>query len=400
MTEVVAWRNIGELVTGDPDAGDGILGILNDAALVAVDGHVAWLGPNSQCPDADRVHDVAGACLLPGFVDSHAHPIFAGDRASEFAARMAGRPYAAGGINTTVDATRQASDAQLHQNAVRLRDEALRQGTTTMEAKSGYGLTVEDERRSLQVAQAITHETTFLGAHVVPKEFAGDRDSYVHLVCGEMLTECAPYARWADVFCERGAFDADHTRTILTAARERGLGLRLHANQLGHGPGVQIGVEFGAASVDHCTYLTDDDVEALASSQTVATFVPAAEFSTLAEYPDVRRVLDAGVQVALASDCNPGSSYTTSMSFVIALAVREMGMSPAEAVRAATVGGAQALRRNDIGSLRPGYRADVQVLDAPSHIHLAYRPGVPLVSGVWQAALPAIPPFSGLSAGS
>ena len=388
MTEVVAWTNIGELVTGDPTSGRGLLGIIENAALVAVDGYVAWIGPTAQCPDSDRVYDVAGACVLPGFVDSHTHPVFAGDRAQEFAARMAGESYAAGGIRTTVEATRLASDQKLQETVVRLRDEALMQGTTTMEAKSGYGLTVEDERRSLVAAQAVTRETTFLGAHVVPAEFAGDTDAYVDLVCGEMLNQCAPHARWADVFCEKGAFDADQSRAILTAARERGLGLRLHANQLGHGPGVQLGVELDAASVDHCTYLTDADVEALASSQTVATFVPGAEFSTLAKYPDVRRVLDAGVKVALASDCNPGSSYTTSIPFVIAIAVREMGMTPAEAVRAATVGGAQALRRTDVGGLYPGCRADVQVLNAPSHIHVAYRPGVPLVAGVWQAATP------------
>jgi imidazolonepropionase len=397
MTEVVAWRGIGQLITGDPDLGRGILGILEDAAVVAVDGYVAWVGADAQCPDADRVYEVDGACLLPGFVDSHMHPVFAGDRSAEFAARMTGTPYAAGGIRTTVEATRSASDEQLRMNVERLGREALRQGTTTMEAKSGYGLTVHDERRSLVAASSVTEETTFLGAHVVPVEFSTRPDEYVELVCGEMLEACAPHARWADVFCERGAFDADQSRTILQAASRKGLGLRLHANQLGHGPGVQLGVELGAASVDHCTYLSDEDIESLAASSTVATFVPGAEFSTLAKYPDVRRVLDAGATVALASDCNPGSSYTTSMPFAIAIAVREMGMSPEEAVHAATVGGALALRRSDVGRLRPGSRADIQVLDAPSYIHLAYRPGVPLTAAVWTAATPAIPPFSGLT---
>jgi imidazolonepropionase len=397
MTEVVAWRGIGQLITGDPDLGRGILGILEDAAVVAVDGYVAWVGADAQCPDADRVYEVDGACLLPGFVDSHMHPVFAGDRSAEFAARMTGAPYAAGGIRTTVEATRSASDEQLRMNVERLGREALRQGTTTMEAKSGYGLTVHDERRSLVAASSVTEETTFLGAHVVPVEFSTRPDEYVELVCGEMLEACAPHARWADVFCERGAFDADQSRAILQAASRRGLELRLHANQLGHGPGVQLGVELGAASVDHCTYLSDEDIESLAASSTVATFVPGAEFSTLAKYPDVRRVLDAGATVALASDCNPGSSYTTSMPFAIAIAVREMGMSPEEAVHAATVGGALALRRSDVGRLRPGSRADIQVLDAPSYIHLAYRPGVPLTAAVWTAATPAIPPFSGLT---
>lgn len=397
MTEVVAWRSVGQLVTGDPALGRGILGIIDDAAVVAVDGFVAWVGPDAKCPDADRVHDVGGACLLPGFVDSHMHPVFAGDRSAEFAARMTGTPYAAGGIRTTVEATRSASDEQLRKNVERLWREALKQGTTTVEAKSGYGLTVNDERRSLIAAQSVTEETTFLGAHVVPAEYSTRPDSYVELVCGDMLDACAPHARWVDVFCEKGAFDADQSRAILTAAAGKGLGLRIHANQLGFGPGVQLGVGMGAASVDHCTYLSDEDIEALAASSTVATFVPGAEFSTLADYPNVRRVLDAGVAVALASDCNPGSSYTTSMPFAIAIAVREMGMSPEEAVHAATVGGALALRRTDVGRLLPGCRADIQALAAPSYIHLAYRPGVPLVTDVWTAATPAIPPFSGLT---
>lgn len=375
-----AWTGIGELVTGPGDP------LIERAAVVAVDGVVAWVGPDADCPDVDVRIDVGGAAVLPGFVDSHMHPVFAGDRAAEFAARMAGERYAAGGIRTTVAATRAASDDELAAGVRRLRDEALRQGTTTIEAKSGYGLTLSDEVRSLQVARTVTDETTFLGAHVVPPEFANDPDGYVDLVAGPMLEACAPYARWADVFCERGAFDADQTRHILGAAAARGLGLRLHANQLGPGPGVRLGVEAGAASVDHCTYLADDDIEALAASDTVATLVPGAEFSTRSPFPDARRMLDAGVRVALATDCNPGSSYTTSMPFVIALAVREMGVTPLEAVIAATSGGADALQRSDIGRLAVGCRADLIVLDAPSHIHLAYRPGVPLVSRVYRAA--------------
>ena len=383
---VVGWTNIGELCTADATAGDGQLGIVRDAAVVAVDGRIAWVGPASQFPDVEVAHDMAGAAMLPGFVDAHMHPVFAGDRAAEFDARMTGTPYSAGGIRTTVAATRAATDAQIAANAARLAAEALRQGTTTVEAKSGYGLTVHDEARSLVAARTVTDETTFLGAHVVPTEFADRPDDYVDLVCGEMLDACAPHARWADVFIERGAFDADQARRILEAAQAKGLGLRVHANQLTQGDGVRLAVELGAASVDHCTHLGDDDIETLAGSGTVATLVPGAEFSTRSTYAPARRLWDAGVTVAIASDCNPGSSYTTSMPLMIALAVREMGLSPAEAVWAATAGGAASLRRDDIGVIALGRRADLIALHAPTHVHLAYRPGVPLVSGVWRVA--------------
>jgi imidazolonepropionase len=385
---VVGWTNIGELSTADPTAGEGQLGILHDAAVVAVDGRLAWIGPASEFPDVDVAYDMAGAAVLPGFVDAHMHPVFAGDRAAEFDARMSGTPYSAGGIRTTVAATRAASDEALAANVARLAAEALRQGTTTMEAKSGYGLTVEDEARSLIAARTVTDETTFLGAHVVPVEYADRPDDYVALVAGEMLEACAPHARWADVFIERGAFDVDQARRILEAAKAKGLGLRVHANQLTQGEGVRLAVELGAASVDHCTHLGDDDIEALAGSGTVATLVPGAEFSTRSTYAPARRLWDAGVTVAIASDCNPGSSYTTSIPLMIALAVREMGMTPGQAVWAATAGGAASLRRGDIGVIAPGRRADLIALDAPSHVHLAYRPGVPLVSRVWRAGLP------------
>jgi imidazolonepropionase len=385
---VVGWTNIGELATADPTTGEGTLGILRDAAVVAVDGRIAWIGSASEFPDVDVAHDIAGAAMLPGFVDAHMHPVFAGDRAAEFDARMSGTPYSAGGIRTTVAATRAASDEQLAANALRLASEALRQGTTTIEAKSGYGLTVADEARSLVAARTVTDETTFLGAHVVPAEYADRPDDYVDLVAGEMLDACAPHARWADVFIERGAFNPDQARRILEAAKAKGLGLRVHANQLTQGEGVRLAVELGAASVDHCTHLGDDDIGALAGTETVATLVPGAEFSTRSAYAPARRLLDAGVTVAIASDCNPGSSYTTSMPLMVALAVREMGMTPAEAVWAATAGGAASLRRDDIGVIAPGRRADLISLDAPSHVHLAYRPGVPLVTGVWRAAEP------------
>lgn len=373
------FTGIAELVTNDPEAAD-LLGVVEHAALVVEAGKVAWVGRAAAAPAADASYDLGGRAVLPGFVDSHSHLVFAGDRSREFAARMAGESYAAGGIRTTVAATRAATDEQLTANVARLVAEMRRQGTTTLEIKSGYGLSVRDEARSLAVARQFTDETTFLGAHVVPE---GDPGEYVDLVTGPMLDAAAPYARWIDVFCETGAFDADQARAVLAAGAATGLRGRLHANQLGTGPGVRLAAELGLVAVDHCTYLTDADVDALRDSGTVATLLPGVEFSTRQPYPDARRLLDAGVRVALASDCNPGSSYTSSLPFCIALAVREMGMTPAEAVHAATAGGARALDRDDVGRLTVGSRADFFAVDAPSHLHLAYRPGVPLVSATW-----------------
>ncbi|MET9167835.1 MULTISPECIES: imidazolonepropionase [unclassified Streptomyces] len=377
--------NIATLVTNDPSLRDSDpLGLVRDAAVVVEGDRVVWTGESSKAPPTDNRVDAGGRAVLPGFVDSHSHLVFAGDRTEEFNARMSGRPYSAGGIRTTVAATRAASDAELEANLTRHLAEALRQGTTTFETKSGYGLTVEDEARALRIAAARTDEVTYLGAHIVAPEFADDPAGYVALVTGEMLNACAPHARWIDVFCEKGAFDGDQARAILTAGKAKGLHPRIHANQLSYGPGVQLAVELDAASADHCTHLTDADVDALASGATVATLLPGAEFSTRATWPDARRLLDAGVTVALSTDCNPGSSFTSSVPFCIALAVRDMGMTPDEAVWAATAGGAAALRRTDVGRLVPGAYADLVMLDAPSHVHLAYRPGVPLVTGVWR----------------
>ncbi|MGO1166537.1 MAG: imidazolonepropionase [Janibacter sp.] len=374
--------NIGELVTCD-GTGEGGVGARPDQALVVVGNRIAWVGEASAAPATDEVVDVGGRCVLPGFVDSHAHLVFAGDRSSEFAARMAGERYDGGGIGVTVAATRAAEDAWLRSALAARVAEMRAQGTTTVEIKSGYGLDVAQETRALRLASEVTDETTFLGAHFVPAEMREDRAGYVDLVTGEMLAACAPHARWIDVFCEPSsphAFTGDESRAVLEAGRAAGLELRVHGNQIDHGPGVQLACELGAASVDHCTYLSSADVEALvgAAGTTSATLLPGVEFSTRSPYPDARALLDAGVSVALASDCNPGTCYSSSMPFVIALAVREMGMTPSEAVVAATRGGARALRREDIGRIEVGARADLAVLDAPNHLHLSYRAGVPI----------------------
>jgi imidazolonepropionase len=394
--------NIGELVTNapEPDGAPGSAGgrgpsvagrranggfaALTNAALVMDGGQIVWAGAAAHPPAADDRVDAAGRAVLPGFVDSHAHLVFAGERGGEFAARMAGLPYSAGGIRSTVTATRAASDDDLAANLRKLADEMVRQGSTTFECKSGYGLTVADEARSVALAAELTPEVTYLGAHVVPPEYDSDPAAYVDLACGPMLAACAPHARWVDVFCERGAFDADQARAILAAGRAAGLQPRVHANQLGEGPGVQVAVEAGAASADHCTFLSNADVDALAASSTVATLLPGVEFSTRQPYPDARRLLDAGVSVAIATDCNPGSCFTSSMPFCIALAVRDMHMTTQEAVWSATAGGARALRRDDAGHLGTGARADLIMLDGPSHAYLAYRPGVPQVAAVWR----------------
>ena len=370
----VVVTGIGELSTQDPE-----LGTLRDAALVAEGGVIAWVGPAAEAPATDRRVDVGGRAVVPGFVDSHSHLVFAGDRAAEFAARMRGERYDGGGIASTVAATRAADHATLRALLAARVAELRAQGTTTVEIKSGYGLATEHEERAVRLAAEVTPEVTFLGAHVVPA--GADRAAYVDLVTGPMLAACAPHARWVDVFCEPAsphAFDADEARAVLEAGRAAGLGLRVHGNQLAPGPGVTLAVALGAASVDHCTYLTDADVDALAGGDTVATLLPGVEFSTRSPYPDARRLLAAGVPIALATDCNPGTCASSSMPLMIALAVREMGLTPAEALHAATAGGARALRRADVGVLAPGRRADLTVLDAPSHAHLAYRPGVPL----------------------
>jgi len=373
---------IGELVTNDARFA-GPLGLVHGAALVVEDGAVAWVGTAESAPDADTRTDLGGRAVLPGFVDSHTHLVFAGDRADEFEARMAGAPYTGGGIARTVAATRAASDDELRTRLAALVAEAAAQGTTTLEIKSGYGLDTDTEVRLLRLAREVTPETTFLGAHVVPD--GADRTDYLALVTGPMLAACAPHARWADVFCEPAsphAFDGDEARAVLTAAAAAGLALRVHGNQLGPGPGARLAVELGAASLDHATHLDDADVTALADATAfggpVVTLLPGVELSTRSPYPDARRLLSAGIEVALATDCNPGTCYSTSMPLMVALAVAHLGMTVEQAVRAATLSGARALRRDDVGHLRIGALAHLCVLDAPSVAHLAYRPGVPL----------------------
>lgn len=393
----IAIANIGSLVTNDETLGVGKIGERGGstgsaAGLVIEHGRVAWVGDSAELPAADSRVDVGGRAVIPGFVDSHAHLMFAGDRADEFSARMEGRAYSAGGIKTTVAATRAASDEELTANLRKLVGEMHASGITTFETKSGYGLTANDEARALRIAAAHTSETTFLGAHVVPTEFAEQgatgADAFVALVVGEMLAGAAANAKWIDVFCDHGAFDVDQARQILSAGIAAGLAPRIHANQLANIGAIELAVELDCASADHCTHLNERDIELLAGSNTVATLLPGAEFSTRSPYPNARRLIDAGATVALATDCNPGSSFTTSMPFCIAVAVRDMGMSPAEALWAATAGGAAALRRADVGHLGLGAAADFVILNAPSHQHLAYRPGVNLIGQTWRNGKP------------
>jgi imidazolonepropionase len=389
----LALTGIGLLVTADTERGRGALGSVEHAALVIHDGRVAYAGAETDAPlGVDVRVDLAGRCVMPGFVDSHTHLIFAGDRAEEFAQRMAGRPYGPGGIADTVTATRSASGADLEARARQLVDQALTSGTTTVEIKTGYGLTSEDEALHLDIARALTPEATFLGAHLVPPEFAGDRNGYLELLIQTMIPRAALTARWCDVFCETGAFDVSESRAVLEEAARHGLGLRVHANQLGASGGVALACQLGAASADHCTHLTRGDIDLLAGSGTVATLLPISDFCTRQPYPDGRALVDAGATVALATNCNPGSSYTTSMPLALALAVRECGLTIEEALLAATLGGAAALRRDDIGRLTPGARADAIVIDAPHPRHLVYRVGMPIISGVLQAGVWAIGP--------
>lgn len=375
---------IAELTTNDPGR-DGLLGRVRDAAVVIEADRIAWVGAAAAAPAADDRVDLGGRAVLPGWVDAHTHLVSAGDRSEEFEHRMAGRAYTAGGIRTTVAATAVASDAELRSALIARRDAARADGTTWLEVKTGYGLDVAAEQRLARLAAEVTPDVTFLGAHVVPDGV--DADEYVRIVTGPMLDAVRPHVRWIDVFCERGAFDADQSRAVLEAGRAAGLGLRVHGNQLGEGAGVRLAVELGAASVDHCNHLSSEDVEMLGASDTVATLLPACDLSTREPFAPARALLAAGATITLASNANPGTSNTTSMAFCVATAVLQMRLTVEEAVHAATAGGAAALRRDDVGAIVPGRRADLHVLDAPSVSHLAYRPGMALTRAVWEAGV-------------
>ncbi len=377
-----AFTNIATLVTNDPSIGDGPLGVLHGATVVIENEKISHIG-KSVPNGVDKEIDCSGKTLIPGFVDSHTHLIFAGDRAQEFSARSRGEKYTAGGINTTVESTRKASDSVLSANAERLLNEAALSGTTTIEIKSGYGLNEVDELRSIEIASHFTTETTLLAAHVIPREFKDNPDGYVDLIVKRIIP--ASKAKWVDVFCDKGAFSEDQSRRIYDAGIAHGMIPRIHANQLQRTNAVQLAIELGAASADHLSNSNDEDIQALAASKTVATLLPGAEFSTQHEGKLGRKFLDAGAKVAIASDCNPGSSYTTSMPFCIAAAVSLMGFTVEEAVLAATLGGAQALRRSDIGKIAPGFQADLALLESESYIHLAYRPGINLISQTYKS---------------
>lgn len=405
MADTVLITNVGELTTQDAEAR-----VLRDAAVLIREGRIVWLGAADAASwELERrgvgarveIVDADGRAMIPGWVDSHTHLIFSGDRSAEFEARMAGESYSAGGIGVTTTATREASDAEL---AGLLRGriaEAVAGGTTYLETKTGYGLDVDEEARHARIAAAAVDEglldaVTFLGAHLVPS--GSDAEAYTDLVLGPMLEQVRPWVQWADVFCERGAFTPEQSERVLRACQDAGLGLRVHGNQLGPGEGVRLAVELGAASVDHVNYLEEADLRALAGTWsgwdrraragelgTVATCLPACDLSTRQPLAPGRELLDAGVEIALASNCNPGTSYTSSMSFCVGTAVLQMGLSLHEALRAATYGGALALRAQDeVGSIEVGKRADLHLLEAPSAIHLAYRPGMPLTHAVWR----------------
>lgn len=394
MNDILVF-NIGSLVTNDLGR-DGLLGIVEDAAVAISDGVLEWVGDGADIPaeygDLPRL-DAGGAAVLPGFVDPHTHLVFAGDRSDEFARRLRGESYeeildAGGGILSTVAATRAASADDLYDSAVERAWRMLANGTTTVEVKSGYGLNAATEEKMLRVARRIDESLpidvipTFLGAHVVPAEYREDRDAYVDLVCGEMLDVCAPLARFCDVFSDEAAFTVEETRRILEAAKNRGLEVRVHADQLGRVGAAHLAAELSAASADHLDHATDEDLTAMSAAGTSAVLLPAVSFSMRLPYPDGRRIWDSGVTVALATDCNPGTANVESMPFVVALAALNMGLTPDEAVWAATRGGALSLRLEDRGHLVPGAVGDLVVLDAPTHLHIPYRPDADLVAAV------------------
>jgi imidazolonepropionase len=391
---------IGQLVTADPGLGVGPLGVVERAAVAAADGTVVFAGPEASLPErslapgCERM-DAGGRAVVPGFVDAHTHLVFAGDRADEFAARLRGFGYeqalaAGGGIHRTVRETRAASGAELERATADRLVQAGISGTTTIEVKSGYGLTVDDERRSLEVVARLAARTpidvvpTFLGAHLIPAEFADDRKAYIDLLEQEMLPACAPLAEFVDAFCDRGALTVAESRRVLAAGRRHGLKAKIHANELGPTGGAWLAAEQGCVSADHLLFLDHAEAAALASAGTVAVLLPGTSFLLrTGNVAPIRVLRETGVTLALGTDCNPGTCYCESMQLVIALACVHGGLTPEEALLAATSGAARAVGRADsAGRLTPGSACDLVVLHGRSYLDLAYHLGVNLAQVV------------------
>jgi imidazolonepropionase len=384
--------DIGQLVTNDETL-PGLLGIVEDAAVAIDGGMIGWVGAWEDLPDEYRSYEmlsVGGSAVLPGFVDSHTHAVFAGDRSREFAMRLEGATYeelqgAGGGIYSTVRATRGATLDELVEASLPRIARMLANGTTTIEIKTGYGLDLATEVKMLdaidQICNVLPIDTipTFLGAHVVAPEFTDDRGSYVDLVAGAMMDAVMDRVAFVDVFCDEAAFTVDETKWIAEAARSRDLGVRLHVEQLGHTGGAALAAEIGAVAADHLDHATDEDLDALVRAGTVGVLLPGVSYSMREPAPDGRRFWDAGLTVAIATDCNPGTAYVETMPFIISLAAVTSGLTPAEAVWSATRGGALALGLHDRAVLTPGMLADLVILDAPTYEHLTYRPDGGLV---------------------
>jgi imidazolonepropionase len=387
---------IGQLMTADPGLGAGPLGLVERGVVAAAGGTVVFAGPEASqpdlevAPDCERIH-AGGRAVVPGFVDAHTHLVFAGDRADEFAARLRGFGYeqalaAGGGIHRTVRETRAASDAELELATADRLVQAGLTGTTTIEVKSGYGLTVADERRALEVLARLAARTpldvvpTFLGAHLIPAEFADDRTGYIDLLEQEMLPACAPLAEFVDAFCDRGALTVPESRRVLAAGRRHGLKAKLHANELGPTGGAWLAAEQGCVSADHLLFLDHAEAAALAASGTVAVLLPGTSFLLRTGHVAPIRVLrETGVILGLGTDCNPGTCYCESMQLVIALACIHGGLTPEEALLAATSGAARAVGRAETaGRLAPGAACDLVVLHGRSYLDLAYHLGVNL----------------------
>ncbi|MGH2794644.1 MAG: imidazolonepropionase [Actinomycetota bacterium] len=390
-----------QVVTCDPALGEGPLGVVERGALAGSQGRVVWVGPESELRDAVEIEpgahevDAGGGAVLPGLVDCHTHLVFAGDRSEEFAARLRGAKYDGGGIRTTVAATRAASDEELQRLARERLNRFLEFGVTTVEAKSGYGLTAEHERRLLEIGTRLDGPAevvrTFMGAHVVPEDYEGDPDAYVTLVADGMIPGLGNLAEFCDVWCDQGAFTPAQARKILRAAHAEGLGIKVHAEQLSRSGGAVVAAEFGAVSAEHLEHANEEDAAALARSRVVGVLIPGASMMTGTPFAPARMLIERGIRVALSTDFNPGTSYSENLQLVVALACAHLKMTPEEAILGVTRHAAAALSREGIvGSLQPGARADFVVLDAKSYLDLAYHYGVNLARAVLsgRSALP------------